>query len=882
MKKITYLNFHPAFSPPRSGGELRYVHLATRLSETFNVRMVNPTFGHAQREEIEHTPTCIETRLPKTKRYNFWHQFFDRTAKFKECSALVSSLSVRAHREYMEEAARQTSNADIVIHASPFMGSAYPRARREGQLLIYDSYNVEAKLMAEALGNGLWGKWGTGVIKRVEGNLARNAHLVLVCSREDGDEMAELYKIDRSKIVVVPNGVDVEAMRPGNQADRDFARNRLGVAQNRMAAVFIGSFHPPNIEAAEFIINEVAPSFGGVDFLIAGKACDPFMHQPVSPNVKLLGLVSEETRNDLLFGCDIALNPMFSGSGTNLKMLDFFAVGLPVISTPIGARGLDVTSGEQAMVVEGKYFVRCMQDIISDTERRRQLRVKGREHAENKFSWKVIADNLRDLLELKTTRRVLMLNDFAMSPVNSGGRVRLEAVGKHVSETVAPVTMLTLTKEGSGRHVQHSAKLEELNVPRSRWHGWMDALLADRSGVSADDVSALLFTWLSPAYKRAVKRELPFADVLVLNHCYMWNFAKKIHGKLPVVYESYNVETVLKRALFPKNSVGRFLAGTVEKAERALMREAAFTSCVARSDLKQFIEELGADPAKTILADNGVYANELQPLPMEERATWRRGIGMKDEVACVFLGSGHPPNAEAARFIINDVAPTNPECIFLIVGSVCGWFYNQTVPENVVMMGEVEPHVKDFLMRAADIALNPLFQGSGSSLKVPEYLRAGLPVISLPVGARGFAAEDEKTIIICEKDAFAAEVRKLAADVERRKQLADEGRRIVEQQFDWAATLHELSNNLRRVMGKKVDIPSKSVESKETENPAKANMVESDDQVEQEEIVPPVAISLNTQIPSRKKKTYREAALNGNGRQNRRGGRRKSRARSRK
>ena len=101
---------------------------------------------------------------------------------------------------------------------------------------------------------------------------------------------------------------------------------------------FIGSInHPPNMDAINFIINEIYPRIGRqikYRFFIAGN-----------PNIKLprnsfinLGIVEDLST---FFGkIDVLIAPIFSGSGTRIKILDSLSYGIPVISTSIGIEGL--------------------------------------------------------------------------------------------------------------------------------------------------------------------------------------------------------------------------------------------------------------------------------------------------------------------------------------------------------------------------------------------------------------------------------------------------------------------------------------------------------------------------------------------------------------
>ncbi|MDK2972323.1 MAG: hypothetical protein PWP23_2078 [Candidatus Sumerlaeota bacterium] len=795
MKRVAIFNFHPAFVPPRSGGELRAWNLAAQLSESFDVRMVNPTFGEAARESVQHTPHCTELRLPKTRAYNKWHHFFDRVAHFRECSALVATLACRGHREYVEAAREAAAGARIVMLSSPFMWPAIPRPKA-GQLLVYDAYNVEARLAREALGGGAWGWWGARRIRRIERDLCRRADLILACSREDAEELATLHGVEDCRIAVVPNGVETQRVRPARPEERHAARAALDLADGARAFLFLGSYHPPNIEALDFLLGTLAPAVPGAEFLVAGKVCEAAPKSGVPGNVRLLGVVDDPTKDALLAACDGAVNPMFSGSGTNLKMLEFLAAGLPIVTTPTGARGLALDADRHALLADRESFAPAVQRLAEDDALRASLANAGRAHAVEHFDWAAIGAKTRELLEHKTTQRFLMLNDYPVTPVMSGGQCRLDAVARHVARHAGPVTIVTLCKHARGRHVWHGGGLEELNVPRSRLHNALDKVLAQWMGVAADDVSALLFWRTTPAFKRVVVRERGQARALLLDHIYMANAARVLRGGVPVVYESHNVETILKRALFGAVRGGGFLVRATERAERWALRTAAFTSCVSEEDARAFREKLGADGTRLLLAANGVDCAERPHTAPQLRPQLRAAIGMGSEPTLLFIGSGHPPNRDGVEFLIRNVAPLNPGCTFVVAGSVCGWFHGRRVPANVVMLGEVSMPVKEFLLQCADVALNTVFAGSGSSLKVPEYLSAGLPVISSEVGARGFAGNGAREVLVVPREKIAGAIAEYAADASWRREAAAAARTLAEERFDWSVTLKPLGERL--------------------------------------------------------------------------------------
>jgi glycosyltransferase involved in cell wall biosynthesis len=99
--------------------------------------------------------------------------------------------------------------------------------------------------------------------------------------------------------------------------------------------------------------------------------------------------------------------------------------------------------------------------------------------------------------------------------------------------------------------------------------------------------------------------------------------------------------------------------------------------------------------------------------------------------------------------------------------------------------GEV-PSVAPWL-RAADIALCPLLEGSGTSLKTVEYLAAGLALVSTPVGVRGLEVRDGEQALVVGVEDFPAAVARLAGDAELRARLGAAARRHAEALFSWRA-----------------------------------------------------------------------------------------------
>jgi glycosyltransferase involved in cell wall biosynthesis len=84
----------------------------------------------------------------------------------------------------------------------------------------------------------------------------------------------------------------------------------------------------------------------------------------------------------------VAVVPLLTGSGTRLKILEAWAAGLPVVSTTIGAEGLPVLDGENALLADGaEAFAGAVTRLLTCTELRQQIGSAGRLLLEKEFTW---------------------------------------------------------------------------------------------------------------------------------------------------------------------------------------------------------------------------------------------------------------------------------------------------------------------------------------------------------------------------------------------------------------------------------------------------------------------------------------------------------------
>ena len=225
---------------------------------------------------------------------------------------------------------------------------------------------------------------------QAEKQACKTALFTTVCAMDDAATMEKLYGFDRSKAVLVPNGVNLENVLFTSKQDKIKLKKSLGLETEKIV-VFMGSWHQPNIDAVKdiFKIAEKTPRYR---YLIIGSVGGYFAAGKTPANVGFAGVVDDQEKQLCLALADVALNPMGTGSGTNLKMLDYMAAGIPVVSTRVGARGLDIPAGciVECEIDRFDYYISHIDSHV-DVE-------KSRAYVTENFGWERIATQFHKAL----------------------------------------------------------------------------------------------------------------------------------------------------------------------------------------------------------------------------------------------------------------------------------------------------------------------------------------------------------------------------------------------------------------------------------------------------------------------------------------------------
>ena len=256
-----------------------------------------------------------------------------------------------------------------------------------GALVVVDLHNIYSLIAERAAAARKppvsWYLRGEAELLRVaEREAAARADMLFAVSNQERDYY---LACGGRRVHVIPNGVDCEAYR-------DLPVGRAGSS----LILYVGSMSwPPNAEAALFLADQVLPAVRArhpdARLRIVGRDPPQQIRAAVGRNIEVTGTV-ESVLPHLREAALLAV-PLRTGGGTRLKILEALAAGLPVVSTAVGAEGLELTAGEHLRVVTHGHFADAITELLNDPASGAALARAGRIAVRERYDWSAIGQN---------------------------------------------------------------------------------------------------------------------------------------------------------------------------------------------------------------------------------------------------------------------------------------------------------------------------------------------------------------------------------------------------------------------------------------------------------------------------------------------------------
>jgi glycosyltransferase involved in cell wall biosynthesis len=224
---------------------------------------------------------------------------------------------------------------------------------------------------------------------RYERDMCRWFDALLTVTEEDREHLLVLFPPDErgplaDKFTVVPICVDPEQVSPVAHKDG-----------GEPTVLHLGTmFWPPNVNGVLWFARKVLPlihqQVPEAQFVVVGKNPPPEVQAlAADPQVQVTGYVADPTT--YLETADVFVVPLHAGGGMRVKIVDAWLWGLPIVSTPIGAEGIQVRDGENLLLADdAQTFARATVRLLTNPEFNRRLRANGRAWVEDHYAWQMV------------------------------------------------------------------------------------------------------------------------------------------------------------------------------------------------------------------------------------------------------------------------------------------------------------------------------------------------------------------------------------------------------------------------------------------------------------------------------------------------------------
>ncbi len=376
--------------PPNSGTNIRIRHLMNGLARVGHVHWVGygwpkslKQFGQSSEDRGNWWESCSSvTLVPHPEWPEMDSRTYERrlrTCLFRADPLLFASYPIRPLWYFVADAAKQVDLVWIeqlpTAHRLDFLGHK----------AIVDLNDLEAvKLGRQAdLEEPSLARWAMRReqrrLRHVERRVLDRFAAVAVCSTAD----QSLVDGPRDRVWVLPNGFD------------DALLERPPSVRRPSGLIFVGTMeYAPNEDAAVHFCRDIFPlvrqRLPHATLTIVGR----------SPGARVRALSTQDGIDvlpdvpevaPLVQEAALSVVPLRVGGGTRLKILESLALGTPVVSTAVGAEGLDLRTGEDLLIADRPdEFAEAVVSVLTDSALRERLSASGRSRVAERYRWSAI------------------------------------------------------------------------------------------------------------------------------------------------------------------------------------------------------------------------------------------------------------------------------------------------------------------------------------------------------------------------------------------------------------------------------------------------------------------------------------------------------------
>jgi glycosyltransferase involved in cell wall biosynthesis len=218
-------------------------------------------------------------------------------------------------------------------------------------------------------------------LKRYEGRICRASAAVVAVSADDRAALLDAGAPE--SIAVIPIAGEIRELQP-------VRRNPDAHGILSMATMY----WPPNIDGVLWFAREILPLIRQAEpdapcYIVGARPPQSVVELGADSTIQVTGYVADPAA--YLQSSAVMVVPLRAGGGMRVKILEALARGIPVVSTTIGAEGIDVTPGQHLLIAdEPAAFAAAVVQLLRDRACGDQIAQQGRSHAAARYDWRTV------------------------------------------------------------------------------------------------------------------------------------------------------------------------------------------------------------------------------------------------------------------------------------------------------------------------------------------------------------------------------------------------------------------------------------------------------------------------------------------------------------
>ena len=387
--RVLYIT-HASPIPAKLGPSRRHYHILDQLSRFYEVHLLS--LGTPLQQEL-----FASTIGTKITRFDFAHVLQAGIKKFVCKAWRTANMQcdfVPVNEPNLRRLCRDLTSSvpfDAIVLSTLLL--------RELPLpdhtpIVADTHNVEFDVLkrtydcAGSLLRKQYARRQASATFLAEYKCARKVDLLLATSHRDGRIFEE--ELSAKVVEVVPNGVDIQEFAPEEQ---------LGEPETILFTGLMSYY--PNQHAIRWFMDSVFPlvlrEVPRVKLVVAGAGPPSWLLAKRGRSVEVAGLVPD--MRPYFTRARVVIAPLMIAGGTRVKILEAQAMSRPVVSTSVGAEGLNTVDGESILIADdATTFARQIVRLLVDVDLAKRIARNARTHVVSEYDWNRIGEHLESVL----------------------------------------------------------------------------------------------------------------------------------------------------------------------------------------------------------------------------------------------------------------------------------------------------------------------------------------------------------------------------------------------------------------------------------------------------------------------------------------------------